>query len=71
MAVYSQLERLNFRGKRVLPVMTHEGSGFGSAERDLRKACPGASFARGLAVQGGMVPGARDQVEKWVKRNLK
>ena len=36
MAVFSLLERLDWNGKKVLPLMTHEGSGLGSCERDLK-----------------------------------
>ena len=37
MPVFSQMERLDFTGKKVMVLMTHEGSGLGSSERDLRK----------------------------------
>ena len=37
MAMFTQLEDLDFTGKRVMPVMTHEGSGLGTAVRDLKK----------------------------------
>lgn len=33
-------------------LMTHEGSGLGSSERDLRKMCKGATFGNGMAVHG-------------------
>ncbi len=36
-AVFAQLERLDFTGKKIMAVMTHEGSGLGSCERDLKK----------------------------------
>ena len=44
MAVFTQLERLDWNGKKVIAVMTHEGSGLGSCERDLKKICTGAIF---------------------------
>ena len=31
-----------------MAVMTHEGSGLGSCERDLQKICRGAAFEKGL-----------------------
>lgn len=52
MTIFSQLERLNFAGKKVMALMTHEGSGLGSCERDLKKMCKGATFGSGLAVHG-------------------
>ena len=52
MAIFTQLEKLDFSGKKVMAVMTHEGSGLGSCERDLKKLCAGATFGKGLAVHG-------------------
>lgn len=73
-AVFSQLERLDFTGKRVFPVMTHEGSGLGRCESDLKKLCPGASFGKGLAVMGSMAAQSEKAVAEWaanaVKSNL-
>ncbi len=40
-AVFSQLEHLDFTGKKVMAVMTHEGSGLGHCESDLKKLCKG------------------------------
>ena len=44
--VYSNRNRWynNFDGEKVMVLMTHEGSGLGSSERDLRKMCKGAKF---------------------------
>ena len=71
MAMFSQLERLDFTEKKVLPVMTHEGSGMGSSEKDLKKLCKGAKkVVKGLAIAGSAVPGSRGKVEKWVKKNI-
>ncbi len=52
MAVFTQLEKLDWSGKKVMAVMTHEGSGLASSERDLKKICKGAVFGKGLAVHG-------------------
>lgn len=69
MAVFSQLEELNLKGKKVFPVMTHEGSGLGSVEHDIKKICKGAKVKRGLAVQGEKVPEARQLVADWAVKN--
>ena len=71
MPMFTQLERLDFKGKKILPVMTHEGSGMGSSERDLKKICKGAKFVKGLAVQGTRVPASRGTVEEWALKNTK
>ena len=67
MAVFSQLERLDFTGKKVIAVMTHEGSGMGSSERDLKKICKGASFGKGIAIRGGDAMRSEATVSAWAK----
>jgi flavodoxin len=67
MAIFSQLERLDFTGKKVMAVMTHEGSGLGSCERDLKKICTGASFGKGLAVHGADAAKSEDTVAAWAR----
>ena len=69
MAVLSLLERLDWTGKKVLPLMTHEGSGLGSAERTLRSVCSGATVARGLAVHGAETAGRESEIAAWAKKN--
>jgi flavodoxin len=68
MAIFSQLERLDFTGKKVMAVMTHEGSGLGSCEQDLKKICTGASFGKGLAVHGADAAKSEGMVAAWAKK---
>lgn len=70
MAVFTQLEKLDFAGKKVMAVMTHEGSGLGSCERDLKKICKGASFGKGLAVHGADAAKSESTVAAWAKKAL-
>ena len=69
-AVFTQLEKLDFAGKRVFPVMTHEGSGLAGSAQALKKYCKGASVGAGLAVHGGDAKSSRSAVAKWAKANL-
>ncbi len=46
MPMWTQLEQLDFTGKVVKPFVTHEGSGFGSSQRDLAKLCDGAEIKK-------------------------
>ncbi|MBQ8707335.1 MAG: flavodoxin [Succinivibrionaceae bacterium] len=69
MAVFSLLERVDLQGKRVFPLMTHEGSGLGSASRDLAAVCKGAVIGRGLAVKGAEAAGYSDIVGLWAKES--
>ncbi len=70
MAVYSQTERLDFTGKKVMTVVTHEGSGMGSCERDLKRMLKGASFGKGLAVHGAEAANSESLVEEWAKSQV-
>lgn len=66
-AIFTQLEKLDFSGKKVMTVMTHEGSGLGNSERDLKKICAGAAFEHGLAVYGTDAPKSESMVAAWAK----
>lgn len=65
MAIFTQLEKLNWAGKRVMAVMTHEGSGLGSCECDLKRICAGATFDKGLAVHGADASRSESVVAAW------
>ena len=70
MAVFTQLEKLDWTGKKVMAVMTHEGSGLGSCERDLKRVCTGATFGRGLAVHGADASKSENTVADWAKKSV-
>ena len=70
MAIISQLERLDFTGKKVFPVMTHEGSGLSGAPAALKKYCNGAEIGVGLAIHGADAINSKATVEIWAKKNL-
>lgn len=71
MPMYSQLERLDWTGKKVMALMTHEGSGLGGCERELKKLCKGASFGKGLAVHGADAARSEAAVAAWAKSQVK
>lgn len=66
MAVFTFLEHCDLTGKRICPFCTHEGSGMGSSEADIRRICPGAVVEKGLAIRGGSVERAEPEIEKWL-----
>lgn len=68
MCVFTFLEHYNLAGKRIVPFCTNEGSGMGSSERDLRRACAGATVERGLSVTGNRAAQSQDEVARWAKR---
>ena len=67
MAVFTFLEHFDFTGKTICPFCTHEGSGMGHSEQDIRRLCPGAKVEKGLAIHGGSVKNAEDALKKWAK----
>lgn len=68
--MFTQLERLDFSGKNVFSVMTHEGSGLGKSVEDLKKTCKGASVGTGLAIHGADAKKSKQAVADWVKKNI-
>jgi flavodoxin len=66
MAVFTFLEEYDFSGKTILPFCTHEGSGLGGSERDIRKLCPEAKVLPGLAIRGGSVKNAAETIKSWL-----
>ena len=70
MAILTQLEKLDFTGKKVFPLMTHEGSGLGGSERTLKQSCKGAVVGKGLAVHGADAAKSEATVTSWAKKSV-
>lgn len=70
MAIFTQLEALDFTGKKVFPVMTHEGSGLAGSAQALKKTCNGATVGEGLAVHGADAAKSEKTVAAWAQKNL-
>lgn len=68
MAVFTFLESYGFSGKAIIPYCTHEGSGMGSSEREIKKLCPDAKVLFGLAIRGSSVERADKDVASWLKK---
>jgi flavodoxin len=68
MAVFTFLESYDFSGKTIVPYCTHEGSGMGRSERDIKKLCPNTNVLSGLAIIGGSVSRADKDVASWLKK---
>lgn len=69
MPVCTFLDSYDFSGKTILPLCTHEGSGMGSSESDIRSLCPDAKLQKGLAVRGSAVKGDGKDIETWLRKN--
>ena len=70
MAMFTCLEGLDFNGKNVFACMTHEGSGMGNSEHDLKKMLKGASFGKSLAVVGHAVNDSEIKIQKWAESSV-
>lgn len=66
MPVYTFLERLDFTGKTIRPFCTHEGSGLGRSESEIRQLCPGARVTPGLAIRGSAAADAGPARRAWL-----
>lgn len=65
--VETAIEGLDFSGKNVRVISTHEGSGLGSMVSDVKKMCKGANVdSQGLAIKGSTVKSSKAVVEKWL-----
>ena len=71
MLVWTFLEEKDFTNKKVLPFCTHEGSGLGKSESDIKKMTGGAEVLKGLAINGSEVNNSEKQIKKWLEDSLK
>lgn len=67
MAMFTQLEKLDFTDKIVKTLITHEGSGLGNSMNDIKKLCEGADIKKGLAIHGAKVKSSKADVERWIE----
>jgi flavodoxin len=67
MVMRTLLDKVSLAGKTVAHFVTHEGSGLGSSDRDLKARAKNASFLPSKAVAGTAVDGADREIADWVK----
>ena len=60
------LTGLDFSGKTVRVISTHEGSGLGSMVSDVKKLCKGADVKPGLAIKGSQAKNSKRIVTEWL-----
>lgn len=65
--VGTALSGLDFTGKTVRVISTHEGSGLASMPSDVKRMCKGANVdKKGLAIVGSQVRSSKNIIEKWL-----
>ena len=70
MPMFTCLEGLDFTGKKVFACMTHEGSGMGSSEKDLKDSLKGAIFGKSLAIAGHSVLQSEEIICNWAVKSI-
>jgi Flavodoxins len=70
MPVATFLETYDLAGKVIKPFCTHEGSGMGRSEADIRKLCPDSIVMPGLALRGGSAPREISAIQDWVEEAI-
>ena len=61
------IKDLDFTGKKVRVITTHEGSGLANVVRDVKKNCKGADVdENGLAIKGTQARNSKPMIEKWL-----
>ena len=61
------LQGLDFTGKTIRIVTTHEGSGLGRVPADIKKICTGAEILDdSIAIRGADCKNARSKIENWI-----
>lgn len=63
--VASFLDRYDFNGKTIKPMCTHEGSGMGSSERELKNTTA-AVIKDGLSIKGTNARNSDSIIKRWV-----
>lgn len=65
--IETALEGLDFSGKTVRVICTHEGSGLASMPSDVKKLCKGANVdMNGLSIKGSQAKNSRQKVAEWL-----
>ena len=65
MCVFTFLEHYDFKGKKIYPFCTHEGSGFARSLNDIKRCCD-ATIMKGLAIHGSDVNQSKKAIESWL-----
>ena len=65
--IETALTGLDFAGKSVRVISTHEGSGLASMPSDVKKMCKGANVdMKGLAIKGSQAKNSKQKVADWL-----
>lgn len=70
MPVVGFLEHFDWRGKKMIPIVTNEGSGAGKIADQIRKICQGAEVTEALSIRGSEAEASENKIASWVKSKI-
>lgn len=71
MVALTFLDKADLSGKKIAHFCTHEGSGFGGSESDLKSRQPRAIYLPSLAIAGTQVDNSTKAIQDWAKKVIK
>ncbi len=70
MPVVTFLELNKMNGKKIIPFVTHEGSGIEIILKDLKKICPDSEICTPFECLGSTVSSEKEKVQKWLNGDI-
>lgn len=67
MAVKRFLQESKLFHKTVIPFCSHEGSGLGHSESDLKEICLNCDILKGFSIRGSQVNNSKFMIEQWLE----
>ena len=65
--IETALKELNFKGKIIRIISTHEGSGLANMPSDIKRICKGATILNdSIAIRGTECKNAKDRIKDWI-----
>ena len=65
--IETALKNLDFTGKKIRVISTHEGSGLANMVSDIKKICAGADVQNnGLAIRGSQAKNSKQKISDWL-----
>ncbi len=68
MPVFTFLDSYDFSEKIIVPFCTHEGSGLGRSEQDIKKQCQKSKVLAGVAIRGANSSSSEQRIDVWINK---
>jgi flavodoxin len=70
MPVVSFLEHYDWKGRKIIPFCSNEGSGLSSTVKDIRRYAANAEVAEGLSITGSRTKQSEKKIRRWARESL-